>query len=176
MNEDILSIIDPIIKCLADLNIQYQIGGSIASSSYGTPRTTMDVDIAAEIKNKHISYLIKTLDKKYFIQESTIVDAIKIQSSFNIIHFETSFKIDIFILKTRHFDKEAITRKRKMLLDEERGVDFYICSPKDTILYKLEWYRIGGHLRKAMERRMWCSQSAKGQARQKVLSEMGKRT
>jgi hypothetical protein len=44
------------------LDIKYFIGGSLASSLYGIPRATQDVDIIAEIKNEHITLLIKTLE------------------------------------------------------------------------------------------------------------------
>ncbi|MFQ5638624.1 MAG: hypothetical protein ACE5IR_11585 [bacterium] len=143
-DEDILQIIDPIIECLKKLNIPYQIGGSIASSAYGFPRTTVDADLGAEITDHDIPSLVKRLKKDYYIEESAIREAIKHKRSFNIIHLETTFKIDIFILKQRRFDREAISRRRKGHLDEEGKFDFYLSSPEDTILYKLEWYKIGG--------------------------------
>ncbi len=144
IDKDILELIKPIIDCFVDLNISYYVGGSIASSAYGFPRTTVDADFGTEITHKHVPELVKRLEKDYFIQESAIRDAIKNQNSFNIIHLETMFKIDVFVSKRRRFDHEANSRKRKEFLDESKQFAFYLSSPEDTILYKLEWYKIGG--------------------------------
>ena len=55
-----------------------------------------------------------------------------------------TIKIDIFILKPTSYDQEAFQRRRKDTLDEEQGLEFYLASPEDIILSKLEWYRMGG--------------------------------
>jgi len=36
------------------LKIRYVVGGSVASSIYGIPRATQDVDLVAEIKLPHV--------------------------------------------------------------------------------------------------------------------------
>lgn len=51
---------------------------------------------------------------------------------------------DVFVSKGRPFDRQANLRKRKEALDERREFSFYLSSPEDTILYKLEWYKTGG--------------------------------
>jgi hypothetical protein len=68
------------------------------------------------------------------------------QSSFNLIHYETAFKVDIFICKTRAFDQSQLKRRRTSIFatDPERRV--YVTSPEDIILSKLEWYRMGGEV------------------------------
>ena len=144
IDEDILKLIKPIIDCLVELNISYYIGGSIASSAYGFPRTTVDADLGTEITDRHVDDLVKRLENDHFIQESAIRDAIIHQRSFNIIHLETMFKIDVFVSKRRRFDNEANSRKRKEFLDDKKEFYFYLSSPEDTVLYKLEWYKIGG--------------------------------
>ncbi|MCG8607430.1 hypothetical protein MJD09_20915 [bacterium] len=145
-DEDILTIISPIINCFLELHIPYYIGGSIASSAYGFPRTTADVDLAAEITYKHVPQIVRWLEKDYFIQQSTVREAIDHERSFNIIHFGTAFKIDVFVLTKRRFDREVISRKRKELLDEKRKLSFYLSSPEDTVLFKIEWYKKGGEV------------------------------
>lgn len=70
-------------------------------------------------------------------------DAIRRRSSFSVVHFGTSIKIDIFIPKTRLFDQEELRRvESKMLEGSERP--FNVASPEGTILNKLEWYKMGG--------------------------------
>ena len=74
-----------------------------------------------------------------------ILDAIKRSASFNLIHLGTMLKIDIFVTKDRPYDKVVFQRKRKETLDEKHKTDeFYLASPEDVILNKLEWFRMGG--------------------------------
>lgn len=78
IDEDILNIINPVVNCFLELNIPYHIGGSIASSAYGFPRTTVDADFTAEITSKYVPQLVQRLETDYFIQESAIRDSHKI--------------------------------------------------------------------------------------------------
>lgn len=142
---DILEALHPVIKAFDDLSISYYIGGSIASSIYGLARATMDVDLVAAIKQEHIEPLKDALQDHYFIDPDMILEAIRRQSSFNLIHLDTMIKIDVFISKGESYQKEVLKRKRKDTLDEEdSGSEFYFSSPEDTILNKLQWYDMGG--------------------------------
>jgi hypothetical protein len=52
-------------------------------------------------------------------------------------------KIDIFISKDQPYDSQALARRRSDTLDEESSRKFYLSSPEDAILSKLQWYEIG---------------------------------
>ena len=146
-NPDIIDAIQPVIKAFERLGILYYIGGSIASSAYGMARATLDVDIVSELKNEHAHPFAEMLKSEYYIDEKMILDAIKRKSSFNIIHLETMFKIDIFLKKNNPYSKEVFKRKRKENLDEEKADgEFFIASSEDIILNKLEWFRMGGEV------------------------------
>ena len=47
---DIVEAITPIVEELEDLRIPYHIGGSVASSIYGLPRLTLDVDKVVDLR------------------------------------------------------------------------------------------------------------------------------
>ena len=144
---DILLALQPVIKVFERLSIPYYIGGSIASSVYGMARATMDVDIIADIKSNHISSLRQNLEKDYYIDEDTIVDAIRNNSSFNIIHIGLMIKIDVFIHKNEPYQNEALRRKIEDNLDEsEPNTKFYFSSPEDIVINKLQWYKMGGRV------------------------------
>jgi hypothetical protein len=66
-----------------------------------------------------------------------------IRSAFNVIHLETMLKIDIFVAGEEAYQKESFHRRRKEVLDEESGKEFFFSSPEDIILSKLDWYRRG---------------------------------
>ncbi len=94
---------DPLIvvATLADifdrLGIPYLVGGSLASSLYGIPRATQDVDIMADVRFRHVDPLTKELEKDFYVAAELISDAIRDRSSFNVIYLPTMFKADIFI-------------------------------------------------------------------------------
>jgi len=144
---DILTALKPVVETLDKLSIPYYIGGSVASSIYGLPRATMDIDIVADIQNHHISSLEQILKNDYYVDENMIREAIKHNTSFNLIHLKTAIKIDIFTRKGDPYQENAKRRKRKdTLIEDEERTEFFFSSPEDIILAKLQWYEMGGRV------------------------------
>jgi hypothetical protein len=143
-NPDILLALEPVVKSFEKIGIDYYVGGSVASSVYGIPRATLDVDLVANIAPNQVPELFQTLKSTFYIDDNMILDAIRRKSSFNVIHLETMLKIDIFILKNTSYDRTAFQRRQKDTLDEENETLFYLASAEDIILNKLMWYRMGG--------------------------------
>ncbi len=145
---DLLPALEPVISAFTSLGIEYYIGGSIASSTYGIPRTTMDIDIIAAFDREHTHAFFEILKDTYYVDKDIITKAIQRNSSFNIIHLDSMMKLDIFILKNRTFDKEAFKRKKmdSFGMEENSSAQYYFSSPEDIILSKLEWYRMGGQV------------------------------
>lgn len=136
-----------LVSALESLEIPYYIGGSVASSVFGLPRSTMDIDIVADIKKSNVKDLTVILQNDYYIDPDVIIKAIERKSSFNLIHFDTMMKIDIFILKDRPFDRMAFKRKKIDSVGEEPcAASFYFSSEEDIIISKLEWYMLGGEV------------------------------
>ncbi len=73
--------------------------------------------------------------------------------SFNLIHLATMFKIDVFVSKGRPFDRSAAERARRHVIDDETpDGGFFVASAEDTVLAKLEGFRLGGE---TSERQWW---------------------
>src|SRR5690348_12068298 len=100
---NVIQALVPLIEFLEQFEIDYYIGGSVASSAYGISRPTQDADVIADIRNHHVALLVKLLEADYYIDAGMIRDAIRHRSSFNIIYLDTMFKIDIFIPKSNPF-------------------------------------------------------------------------
>ena len=68
------------------------------------------------------------------------------ESSFNVIHFTTTFKVDLFILGRTRFSKVEFSRRLPQRIDLD--TDFSVCvqTPEDSLLSKLVWYRKGGEV------------------------------
>jgi hypothetical protein len=142
---DILAAVTPVVEALEQIGVAYHIGGSVASSLHGIPRSTIDIDLIADLRLENVRTLVKLLQAAYYIDEDAVQDAIKRRTEFNTIHLDTMLKVDVFIPKTRLFDQEELRRVQlKVLEGSERS--FYTASPEGTILNKLEWYRMGGEV------------------------------
>ncbi|OGQ35565.1 MAG: hypothetical protein A3F16_00135 [Deltaproteobacteria bacterium RIFCSPHIGHO2_12_FULL_43_9] len=142
--EEVTEALTTVIRTLSNLQIPYYIGGSVASSVYGAFRATRDVDIVSNLRIKDVDNFVDALKEEYYVDRDMIIEAIRRRSSFNVIHLKTMFKIDIFILKERQFDKTALKRKREDTLSGASPLKLFISSPEDIILHKLEWYKLGG--------------------------------
>jgi len=76
----------------------------------------------------------------------SIQDAIRRPSSFNVIHLETMFKVDVFVRKQRPFDQAQFDRRIAQVIATEPERTAYVASAEDTVLAKLEWFRMGGEV------------------------------
>jgi len=130
---------------LERLGIRYAVGGSLASSLYGIPRTTQDADIVACVGEAHASRLAQALQGEFYVDERMIRDAVRRRASFNVIHFATMFKVDVFVAKGDAWSDEELDRARRARVGEPGAeVELVFASPEDTVLHKLAWYRLGG--------------------------------
>ena len=133
-----------VVTTFERLGIPYLIGGSLASAVHGIVRATMDVDLVADIKPTQVSPLVTTLESEFYIDAEMILDAIQHTSSFNLIHLETMFKVDVFILKQRPFDINQMQRRISQSVGDAPEDRAYFSTAEDIILAKLEWFRAGG--------------------------------
>ncbi len=149
---DLIRALSPVIRVFEEAEIPYYVGGSLASSVYGIARATIDVDMVAGIAKHHIGILMTRLQNEYYIDEVMIAQAVEHGSSFNVIHLETSIKIDVFIQADEPYPRTAMERRREDTLSEQRmSKKVFFCSTEDIILHKLRWYESGG---RASERQL----------------------
>jgi len=145
--EKILVSLFPVVEAFEQLGIDYYVGGSVASLAHGFYRTTADVDIIADIRMKDIQPLVQRLQDAFYIDADMIKEAIKRRSEFNLLHYNTMFKVDVFIQKNRPFDLEVRSRVEEgTLTDSQNDRPFFVESPEDVVLTKLEWYKMGGEV------------------------------
>lgn len=128
------------------LGVPYLISGSLASTLYGMVRTTQDSDIVAEMRLEHLQPFVSVLQDEFYVDDEMIAEAIQRNSSFNIIHRESMFKVDVFIPRPRPFLQSQLARAQKQTFAFETEVSAKFASPEDTVLSKLEWYRLGGEV------------------------------
>ena len=144
MQNEPIEVTFRVTQVFEKLNIPYLISGSLASTLYGMVRTTQDSDIVAEMQIEHLRPFVSALQEEFYLDDEMITEAIQHHSSFNIIHRETMFKVDIFIPLSRPFLQSQLARAQRQTFLFEKEISAKFSSPEDTILAKVEWYRLGG--------------------------------
>ena len=113
-----------VIEALEALDVPYLIGGSLASAVHGVARATVDADLVADLRPEHAEPLVRALGEAFYADVEAIRDAIRRRSSFNVIHLETMFKVDVFACKQRPFDQAQFERRAAQVVatDPEKSV------------------------------------------------------
>jgi len=141
---DAILVTGKVTTVLEQLKIRYFIGGSFASTYYGMVRTTQGSDIVAEFKQDHIDPFVQKLERDFYIDHERNVKAVNGLSSFNIIHRDSFFKVDIFVPQMRPYLEQQFSRAHRQVISIEPAIEAQIASAEDTLIAKLEWYRMGG--------------------------------
>ena len=139
-----LEILKDFIDILESLGITYVIGGSVASSIYGKVRFTQDADMTVEPFEGKADEFFRLVRSDFYISSDAMQQALRQKSSFNVVHLESAFKIDVFIQKDTEFEKQLLSRRKFMKLSDRFEKAFSIVSAEDIILLKLRWYQQTG--------------------------------
>jgi hypothetical protein len=110
---------------------------------HGAARSTLDVDVAAELDDAAALSLIGSLKDDYYISREAVLDAVRRRSCFNLIHLATSFKVDVFVSQGREFDRCVQDRAVREMIGDADVLSAPVATAEDIILLKLEWYRLG---------------------------------
>src|SRR3569623_18620 len=132
------------VTALNSLGISYALGGSMASSLLGIPRFTQAADLMVEPFQAREALLADSFGPEYYLSVPAIIEANKNRGSFNVINFTTGFKADLFVQKDRPFDQSAMNRRMAVGFRDSPGEPIDVLAAEDVILFKLEWYRLGG--------------------------------
>ncbi len=133
-------ILKEILEKLERHKIDYMITGSFASNLHGMPRTTLDADIVISSDFENLKNFIEEIKGDFYADLEMAKEAFERKGMFNIIHYETGFKIDFIIKKQGPYYESEFERRRGC---EFAGKICFFASPEDTILSKLLWAKIG---------------------------------
>jgi len=122
--------------------IPYMLTGSFASSYYGEPRLSHDIDLVVELSPHEVPALARVFPKeRFYFDEISISEAIERRDHFNLMDQETFDKIDFWVLKDDAWNRQRFARRQRKDLD---GLDLWVISPEDLILSKLRWSQMSG--------------------------------
>jgi len=114
----------------------------VASSYYGTYRTTEDVDVVVELPSWNVKeFCAKFPDPTWYVDEIAAAEAVRFYGMFNIIHNPSALKIDVIAVKEAPYHELRLDRARPVAAYGDRLIRF--STPEDVILSKLEFYKMG---------------------------------
>jgi len=122
-------LIRRIVKNFSAAGIDYMFTGALAASYYGTPRTTVDVDIVVKVVREDLQDLVAVLRKAEMqVNERRINEAF--ESGFRIITLKdkrTPFTLDVIL------SDKKLEKKHGTIL----GLPTFYQTPEGLILSKL---------------------------------------
>lgn len=122
--------------------VEYAIGGSWASTTYGEPRQTNDIDLIAGFDRESLLQFLHALGDGYYFDEETALQAFRLSRPFNVIHRAFSFKFDFFPIHDEH-GRSELQRVRHLQVSALDEQPVPVVSPEDMIIAKLRWFRAG---------------------------------
>jgi hypothetical protein len=143
MLPDVVTTLIELKGALDRADVDYMVVGSLASSAHGLPRATRDADLVTVTTSQQIKKLVQMLRPTFYVSEDAALGAVRHGTSFNAIHEETFFQVDLFVMKLTPFNKAQFDRREYIELDPEQDITMPFQSAEDTILSKLDWFRQG---------------------------------
>lgn len=137
MQREFLEFIAPLLEQKVT---SYAITGSIASTYWGIPRFTHDLDVLVFIDQDQVRDLVASISHPYYVSEQAALDAVRAGSMFNVIDTGGDFKADIWVSKGDPFNQAMLARRQRVQL--MTGLPVYLASPEDVLLHKLVWHTI----------------------------------
>jgi len=133
-------------ETLERLGIRYLIGGSLASSVHGEPRSTNDVDILADFAQEHVGPFVTAVQPDCYVNPPAVRAAVRSSLHFNVIHMGAAMKVDVFVAGRDPFNQERLRLREELQVTAEPATRLYIDTAEHSVLRKLEWYRRGGEV------------------------------
>jgi hypothetical protein len=126
--------------------LRYVVGGSLASSISGEPRSTLDVDIVVEMSEADVPRVVAALAPEFEVDDRAVTRAVRSQSSVNVFHRSTAIKVDLFIAGGTPLDTEQMERRQRIQIGDTPGQHLFVYTPEDILLQKLRWFRLGNEV------------------------------
>ncbi len=133
---------------LEKAGIRYMITGSVASSIYGEPRNTLDIDLVVLPDPGQVQHFPDLFHEEEYYLPPTEVIAIEsrreVNGHFNIIHHQTGLKADIYLSRNHPCLEWALAHARRI---QTACCEINIAPPEYVILHKLGFFKESRHQR-----------------------------
>lgn len=135
-----LDVLKEVLGRLHELGIAYALTGSHASTYWGEPRSTHDIDLVLVVSAAEAEALAEAAGPDYYADPQMAREAPGHTNHFNFIHHETGIKVDFWVLGQGAYDRQRFARR---LAPDAAQPSLVVLAPEDVILSKLLWARLG---------------------------------
>jgi len=135
-----LSLFLDILRTLEKIGAPYMIIGGFAATIYGSSRTTYDIDIVVDLRERQIQALAEAYPPpRYYSDAQQMPDSIRRGISFNIIDGKRGEKADLMPLTRDSRYRHAFGRRIRQRIEWQdlEPFDAWCARPDDVIYGKL---------------------------------------
>jgi len=143
MTSDPIQVALQVAEAFEASGLRYLVGGSLASSLSGEPRSTLDVDIVVAITEADVERFLAALGPDFYADDVAVRRAVSQRSSVNLIHQPTATKVDLFVAGSSAVDEQQMSRRQRIQVTTRPDRYLYFYTPEDILLQKLRWFRLG---------------------------------
>lgn len=122
LDPEAFAAVHVVTHLLDTLQVPYVIGGSVASMAHGMIRTTLDVDLVADLAMEHVAHFVAALSDQFYVDEPSVRQAIERRGSFNLIHLPTMVKVDVFVPADRKWQESSLDSQSRNRCPQAAGV------------------------------------------------------
>lgn len=129
-------LVADVVARLGAAGIPHMLTGSIASSWYGEPRATQDLDVIVDPSSAALDRLVDGLQADgWYVDRDAAVAALLDRTQFNAIGPD-AFKVDLIVRRDRPFSAAEFDRRQPA---DVLGTPTFLPTVEDMVIAKLEW-------------------------------------
>jgi hypothetical protein len=131
------------VQVMEMLGVRYLVTGSLATTAYGEPRFTNDIDVVVDLRPEHVDGFCAAFSApQFYLSRDAVAAAVRDRHQFNVIEPASGAKIDVMIASDSAFDRGRLTRAIRLHVAPDLEACF--SSPEDVIIKKMQYYKEGG--------------------------------
>ncbi len=136
--KEAIEITTKVLKSLNEAEIPHMVVGAFARSYHSFARATQDADIVVTVGAAAMDRLASALGEEFTIDPQATFETNTGTFRFCIIHRQSAFKTELFVLSSDPFDQERFRRRRPFIFN---GLPSFVLTAEDVIITKLRWAR-----------------------------------
>jgi len=133
-------------EALESAGVRYAVSGSWASTAFGEPRYTNDIDIVVEFSQASLDSFLAALPASFYVDFGEARRALLLGRSFNAIYTPMMLKFDFFQARSYPLGLQELDRATPLAGTGLCDLPTPFVTPEDVLLAKLNWFRQGGEV------------------------------
>ena len=133
------------VERLESIGAPYMVTGATAAILYGQPRLTNDLHVVISLNDQARASLLRAFpETEFYVPPELVIraeQARRQRGHFNLIHHETGYKADIYLIGEDPLHLWALPLRRRLRWSPD--LELAVAPPEYVVLRKLEYYREG---------------------------------